>query len=40
MAKNKIKKLPVVNKGKLVGILTATDVIAHSKQLNQDFFFD
>lgn len=40
MAKNKVKKLPVLNNGKLVGIITATDVIGHSKQLNQDFFFN
>ena len=38
--KNKIKKLPVVNKkGNLVGIITSTDLIAHSEDLNEDFLF-
>lgn len=41
MAKHKIKHLPVVNKdGKLAGIITATDLIAHSDDLNEDFFFE
>lgn len=33
MTENKIKKLPVVNKGTLVGIITATDLIAYEKDL-------
>jgi CBS domain-containing protein len=41
MAKHKIKKLPVLdNRGKLIGILTSTDLIAHSDDLNEDFLFD
>lgn len=40
MAKNKIKRIPVVEGDKLVGIVTATDLIAHSDDLNEDFFFD
>ena len=39
MAENQIKKLPVMEKGKLVGIITATDIIANSDILNEDFFF-
>lgn len=41
MAKHKIKKLPVLdNQGKLIGILTSTDIIAHSDDLNEDFLLD
>ena len=41
MAKHKIKKLPVLdNQGKLIGILTSTDIIAHSDDLNEDFILD
>jgi len=40
MASHKIKRLPVVDKEKLVGIITATDIIANSDILNEDFFFD
>lgn len=40
MAAKKIKRLPVVKKGELAGIITATDIIAHSEDLNEDFFFD
>lgn len=40
MAKNKIKRLPVVEDGVLIGIITATDLIAHSEDLNESFFFD
>jgi CBS domain-containing protein len=40
MTQNKIKRLPVVNNGKLVGIITATDIIANSDELNEDFFLD
>lgn len=39
MSENKIKRLPVLNKGKLVGIITATDIIENSDELNEDFFF-
>ncbi|MFH1500391.1 MAG: CBS domain-containing protein [archaeon] len=40
MAKNKIKKLPVIHKGQLVGIVTSTDVIAHSDDLNENYLLD
>jgi CBS domain-containing protein len=33
MTENKIKKLPVVHEGRLVGIITATDLIAYEKDL-------
>jgi len=33
MTENKIKKLPVVENGSLVGIVTATDLIAYEKNL-------
>jgi len=33
MTKNKIKKLPVIEGGKLVGIITATDLICYEKKL-------
>jgi CBS domain-containing protein len=33
MTENKIKKLPVVEEGRLVGIVTATDLIAYEKDL-------
>ena len=40
MSENKIKRLPVIDNNKLVGILTATDIIANSDVLNEDFFFE
>jgi len=40
MAKNKIKRLPVVGKGELIGVITATDIIAHSEDISDDFLFD
>jgi CBS domain-containing protein len=39
MSKNKIKRLLVTEKGKLVGIITATDLIANSDVLNEASFF-
>jgi CBS domain-containing protein len=33
MVKHKIKKLPVTDKGRLVGIVTATDLIAYENRL-------
>ena len=33
MTENKIKKLPVVQDGKLIGIVTATDLVAYEKDL-------
>jgi len=40
MAEHKIKRLPVVEDDQLLGIITATDIIANSDTLNEDFFFD
>ncbi len=40
MANHKIKKLPVLENRRLVGIITATDLIANSDELNEEFFFD
>ena len=40
MTERKIKRLPVVDNDKLVGIITSTDIIANSDILNEDFFFD
>ena len=40
MAKNKIKKLPVVEKENLIGIITATDIVANYDILNEDFLLD
>lgn len=40
MRKNSIKRLPVLDDGMLVGIITVTDLIAHSEELGDDFFFD
>jgi len=40
MSKNKIKRLPVLRNRKLVGIITATDLLAHSDEIESDFFFE
>ncbi len=40
MAEHEIKRLPVVDKGNLLGIVTVTDIIANSNTLNENFFFD
>ena len=40
MAKNNIKKLPVMYKGKLQGIVTSTDIVAHSEDLNENYLLD
>jgi CBS domain-containing protein len=40
MSKNKIKRLPVMRDGKLTGIITATDLLANSEELDEDFFID
>ena len=40
MRKNGIKRLPVVDNNKLVGIITITDLIANSEELDDEFFFD
>ena len=38
MLTNKIKKIPVVDEKKLVGIVTITDILAHSEGVNDDEF--
>jgi CBS domain-containing protein len=40
MIKHKIKRLPVVKDKKLLGIVTATDVVSHSDDLGQFYIFD
>lgn len=40
MSKHKIKRLPVLDNGKLVGIITASDLIAHIDDLEDDFFIE
>ncbi len=40
MTERKISKMPIVEKNKLVGIITSTDIIANSEDLNEEFFFD
>ena len=40
MAKNKIKRLPVLKSGKLIGIVTATDILANSDSLNEEFLLE
>ena len=41
MAKNKVKHLPVIDKNeKLAGIITSTDIIAHSDDIDEDFFLE
>ena len=37
MSKYKIKKLPVVAQDKLVGIITATDLVANSDQFDEEW---
>ena len=41
MRDNKIKRLPVVDSnGKLLGIVTLTDLATHFEEIGEDFFFD
>lgn len=40
MSEKKIKRLPVLRREQLVGIITATDILANSEELNEQFFFD
>lgn len=40
MRENKIKRLPVIDNGKLVGIVTLTDIMANFEALEEEFFFD
>ena len=39
MTKEGVKRLPVIDKDKLVGIITGTDIIANSDLLNEEFMF-
>jgi CBS domain-containing protein len=39
MSENKIKKLPVVDGKKLVGIITSTDIVANASDLNEMSLF-
>lgn len=39
MIKNKIKKLPVVEDGEVVGIITSTDIVANSDEIGQFYLF-
>jgi len=39
MTSNQIKRLIITEKGKIVGIITATDMIANSDLLNEDLMF-
>jgi len=40
MIQHKIKKLPVVNNGELVGILTSSDILTNSEDIGQFYIFD
>ena len=40
MIKHKIKRIPIMKDEKLLGILTATDVVAHSDEMGQFYIFD
>ena len=40
MTNHKIKRLPVLKKGELVGIITLTDIAANVDELEDGFFFD
>ncbi|MEM4230480.1 MAG: CBS domain-containing protein [Candidatus Pacearchaeota archaeon] len=40
MRENKIKRLPVTRDRKLVGIVTVTDILANSEEINEEFLFD
>jgi CBS domain-containing protein len=40
LIQHKIKKLPVVENGELVGIVTSTDMITNSSEIGQFYIFD
>ena len=40
MIENKIKKLPVVDRGDVVGIITATDIVSNSSDVGEVYMFD
>ena len=39
MIKNKIKRLPVIDDNELVGIVTATDIVANSSEVGEFYLF-
>lgn len=39
MKENKIKKLPVLKKGEVIGVVSATDLLANADELDEPFFF-
>jgi len=40
MVKHRIKKLPVLDNNELVGIVTATDIVANSSEVGEFYLFD
>jgi len=40
MKQNKIKRLPVLDRGKLVGIITSTEIIANFEEIEEEFIFE
>ncbi len=40
MLKHKIKRLPVVKDDELLGILSSTEIVKHSDEIGEYFFFD
>lgn len=40
MREHKIKRLPVLKKGELVGIVTSTEIITNAEDLNEEFYFE
>ena len=40
MIKNKIKKLPVLDNGQLVGMVTSTDIMANSSDVGEYYLFN
>lgn len=40
MRTNKVKRLPVVDEDKLVGIITLSDLAEHFEDIEEDFFFE
>ena len=39
MKKNKIKRLPVVEDGELIGVVTISDIIENYEKIDQDYLF-
>jgi len=40
LIKHKIKKLPVIKEGELLGIITSTDMVNNSDEIGQFYLFD